>query len=171
MVIGVSNIGTLRYDTQINSSRTAGTYTVTSANMATSGQGKNAELSVTVDASGSISAVGITNSGVDFVKEETITIADSQLGSGGAPSVILIVDSIPNGDVYKNPLTGTFDGYFGYHYLNKPGNLKNIGAGYTNVGKWETSALTFIDNKEFIQEQVVNYIETTYTAIPSGAIY
>ena len=171
MIIGVSKIGTLRYDTQINASRTAGSYTVTSANMTTSGIGKNANLTVTVDANGAISNVVIGNAGEDFVKEETITIADSQLGSGGAPAIILTVDTIPNGDVYKNPLTGTFDGYFGYHYLEKPGDLKNIGAGYTNVGRWETSALTFIDNKEFIQEQVVNYIETTYPALPAGAIY
>ena len=172
MVLGVSEINTLRYETQINSSRTAGTYTITGDNnMTTSKLGKGATISITVDANGAISNATATVKGQDFVKEETITIEDSKLGSGGAPAVTLTVDTILNGDVYKNPLTGTFDGYFGYHYLEKPGSLKNIGAGYTNVGNWETSAKTFIDNKEFIQEQVVNYLETTYTALPAGAIY
>ena len=59
----------------------------------------------------------------------------------------------------------SIDGYFGYHYLAQPNKLKNTGAGYENVGKWNTNALTLIDNKEFIQEQVVNYIETTYPAL------
>ena len=172
LVLGVSEINTLRFETQINSSRTAGTYTITGdSNMTTSGLGSGATLSITVDSNGAITAASATVKGKNFVKEEIITIADSKLGAGGAPAVILRVDTILNGDVYKNPLTGTFDGYFGYHYLEKPGSLKNIGAGYTNVGNWETSALTFIDNKEFIQEQAINYIETTYPGLPGGAVY
>ncbi len=171
LVLGVSEINSLKFETQINSSRTAGTYTVTSSNMTTSKLGKNATITVVIDSNGAVESATPTVKGEDFVKDETITIEDSQLGAGGAPSIILTVDTILNGDVYKNPLTGTFDGYFGYHYLEKPGSLKNIGAGYTNVGNWENSALTFIDNKEFIQEQVVNYVETTYPALPAGAIY
>jgi hypothetical protein len=171
MVLGVSEINTLRFETQINSSRTAGTYTVTSANMTTSNIGTGATLTIIIDSNGAVTSATPTVKGKNFVKEELITIEDSQLGSGGAPAINITVDTILNGDVYKNPLTGTFDGYFGYHYLEKPGSLKNIGAGYTNVGNWETSALTFIDNKEFIQEQVVNYIETTYPSLPAGAVY
>ena len=171
MVLGVSEINTLRFETQINSSRTPGTYTVTSSNMTTSNLGSGATITVVIDSNGSVTSATPTVKGKNFVKEEIITIEDSQLGSGGAPSITLTVDTILNGDIYKNPLTGTFDGYFGYHYLNKPGSLKNIGAGYTNVGNWETSAKTFIDNKEFIQEQVVNYIETTYTLLPAGTDY
>jgi len=172
LVLGVSEVNTLRFETQIDSSRTAGTYTITGdSNMTTSGKGSGLTLSVIVDANGAITAATATVKGKNFVKEEIITLADSKLGSGGAPAVILRVDTILNGDVYKNPLTGTFDGYFGYHYLEKPGSLKNIGAGYINVGNWETSALTFIDNKEFIQEQSINYIETTYPALPGGAVY
>ena len=171
MVLGVSEINTLKFETQINSSRAAGTYTITNANMTTSGLGTGATITVVIDSNGSVASATPTVKGTNFVKDELITIEDSKLGSGGAPAINLRVDTILNGDVYKNPLTGTFDGYFGYHYLEKPGSLKNIGAGYTNVGNWETSALTFIDNKEFIQEQVVNYIETTYTSLPAGAIY
>jgi hypothetical protein len=172
LVVGVSEINTLKFSSQINASRTAGTYTITGdSNMVTSRYGSGATISVTIDANGSISVATATVKGKNFQKTETITIADALLGGGGAPSIVLEVDTILNGDVYKNPLTGTFDGYFGYHYLEKPGSLKNIGAGYTNIGKWETSALTFIDNKEFIQEQVVNYVETTYTGLPAGAIY
>ena len=80
---------------------------------------------------------------------------------------MVIVDSVPNGIKYINPLTGATDGYFGYHYLTRPGLTLNIGSGYENVGKWETNALTLIDNKEFIQEQVVNYIETVYPSFNS----
>ena len=75
MILGVSEINTLKFETQINSLRTAGTYTVTNANMTTSGSGSGATISVTVDSNGSITAATATVKGKDFRKDETITIA------------------------------------------------------------------------------------------------
>ncbi len=164
LILGVSNIGSVAFDPQLNASRTPGTYTGISA-WTTDRLGKDAEFSITVDSDGSISDITVTNSGRDWQKGERITVGDTLLGSGGAPSITFTIDSVPNGIEYVNPLTGAVDGYFGYHYLAQPARLKNTGAGYENVGKWETNALTLIDNKEFIQEQVVNYLETTYPAL------
>ena len=164
LILGASSIGSVAFDAQLDALRTPGTYTGISA-WTTDRLGKDAEFSITVDVDGSISDITVTNSGRDWQKGERITVGDDLLGSGGAASITFTIDSVPNGIEYVNPLTGAVDGYFGYHYLAHPAKLKNTGAGYENVGKWETNALTLIDNKEFIQEQVVNYIETTYPAL------
>ena len=163
LVLGKSDIESVAFDPQPNASRTPGTYSVSL--WTTDKFGKDAEFDITIGAGGEVTDIAITNAGKDFQHGERLTVSDDQLGSGGATSVTFTIASIPNGIEYINPLTGKADGYFGYHYLTQPEKLKNTGAGYENVGKWETNALTLIDNKEFIQEQVVNYIETTYPAL------
>ena len=163
LVLGKSNITSVAFDPQLDASRTPGTYSVSL--WSTDKLGVDAEFDITVGSDGAISNIAITNGGDQFQKGERITVLDDQLGVGGANSITFTVASVPNGIEYVNPLTNKVDGYFGYHYLTRPDKLRNTGAGYENVGKWETNALTLIDNKEFIQEQVVNYIETTYPAL------
>ena len=163
LILGKSNIETVAFDTQLNASRTAGTYAVST--LTSDKLGTGAEFSIVVGTDGAIASITITKGGDQYQKNERITVLDAQLGEGGATAITFTVASVPNGIEYINPLTNAIDGYFGYHYLSQPSKLKNTGAGYTNVGKWETNALTLIDNKEFIQEQVVNYIETTYPAL------
>ena len=163
LILGKSNIESVAFEPQLDVLRTPGTYSVS---LWTSDKlGKDAEFDITVGSDGAISDITITNGGDQFQKGERLTVLDAQLGDGGANSITFTVAKVPNGIEYINPLTGEVDGYFGYHYLSQPGKLKNTGAGYENVGKWETNALTLIDNKEFIQEQVVNYIETTFPAL------
>ena len=163
LILGKSNITSVAFEPQLDVSRTPGTYSVS---LWTSDKlGTGAEFDITVGDDGAISDITITDGGDQFQKNERISVLDAQLGAGGATSITFTVASVPNGIEYVNPLTGNIDGYFGYHYLTQPNKLKNIGQGYENVGKWETNALTLIDNKEFIQEQVVNFIETTYPAI------
>jgi len=163
LVLGKSNITSVSFGAQLDALRFAGVYTV--SDFSTNKLGNSAEFEITVDEFGAISNVTITNTGKDFQKGELITIADSELGDNGAAPIVITVDGVPNGIEYVNPLTGNVDGYFGYHYLTQPSALKNTGPGYENVGNWETAALTLIDNREFIQEQVVNYVETTYPAL------
>ena len=165
LVLGRSEIGTLSVTTPADGSRTAGVYTITDQDYTSTGLGSDAIFSVTIDSIGAITDVSLPNKGKDFQTGDLITIPDSQLGSGGAPNVIIKIDSIPNGVEYINPSTGNVDGYFGYHYLRDPSRLKDVGSGYRNIGKWETAALTLIDNKEFIQEQVVEYINANYPAM------
>ena len=169
LILGKSNITSIAFDPQTSASRTPGTYNVSLWN--SDKLGKDAEFEVVVGSDGAVEEITVTNEGKDFQKGERITILDDQLGGGGANSISFTVESVPNGIEYVNPLTGEVDGYFGYHYLTKPDRLKNTGAGYENVGKWETNALTLIDNKEFIAEQVVNYVETTYPALVGSAGY
>ena len=165
LVLGRSEIGTLSSTTPANALRVADTYTITDQDYVSTGFGSDAIFSVVVDSIGAVTSITPTNKGKDWRVGDLITIPDSQLGEGGAPNVIIRIDNIPNGVEYKNPSTGNVDGYFGYHYLKDPSRLKDVGAGYTNIGKWEIAALTFIDNKEFIQEQVVEYINANYPAM------
>ena len=166
LVLGPSEIATLTFTAQPDALRTPGTYTAIGT-WTTDKLGKAATFTVVVDDNGAISSVTPVNKGKDFQAGERIVIADAELGNAGAANVLVTVATVPNGKQYINPLTGNVDGYFGYHYLTKPDITLNIGEGYENVGKWETNALTLIDNKEFIQEQVVNYIETTYPSFTS----
>ena len=163
LVLGKSSITSIAFEPQLDASRTPGTYAVSL--LSSNKLGSGATFSIVVGADGAITSITITNAGDQYQKNERITVLDEQLGVGGAAAITFTVASVPNGIEYVNPLTNTVDGYFGYHYLTQPNKLRNIGAGYENVGKWNTNALTLIDNKEFIQEQVVNYIETTYPAL------
>ena len=169
LILGKSSIDTLEILSGADASRVEGTYTVST--FTSDGLGKAAEFEITVDASGAVTDVTIVNAGTNFIKDELITIGDEDLGSGGADDVLLRVTKVPNGIEYVNPLTNTVDGYFGNHYLVAPDKLKNTGPGYENVGDWETAALSLIDNRELIQEQVVNYVEDQYPALIGSAGY
>ncbi len=169
LVLGKTSIETISFEPQTDASRTPGTYAVST--WTSNKLGKDAEFSIVIGSDGAIDSITITNSGDQFQKGERISVLDASLGNNGAASISFVVDSVPNGIPYINPLTDACDGYFGNHYLLKPNKLKNTGQGYENVGKWETNALTLVDNKEFIQEQVVNYIETTYPSLVGTAQY
>lgn len=165
LVLGKSSIETLSTSTPADASRVAGTYTILPTQYTSNGYGSAAEFEITVDANGAIADITVTNSGKNWRVGDLITVPDDELGSGGAVDLIIEITEVPNGVEYINPLNGRVDGYFGYHYLRDPSSLKNIGAGYKNIGNWETAALTLIDNKEFIQEQVVEYINDTFPSM------
>ena len=67
-----------------DSSRTAGTYSVSS--FTTSGTGTGAVFTVTGGGSGEAS-IAITTKGSGYSRNEIITILDSQLGNGGGESL------------------------------------------------------------------------------------
>jgi hypothetical protein len=160
LVLGKSNITELTLTTQTDPLRPAGVYSVTT--FSTEGFGNSAEFSITVDGTGTVTDVEIVNGGKDFRVGDIITVDDRELGDAGAADIFFTVSKVPNGIEYVNPLTGVVDGYFGYHYLIKPDKTLNIGPGYENVGNWETAALVLKDNREFIAEQVVNYVEDQF---------
>jgi hypothetical protein len=165
LVLGKSSIETLITETPAHPVRTAGTYTLLPADYTSNGYGTDAEFEITVDANGAVTEITVNNSGKNWRVGDLITIPDDELGNGGAPDVVIEITSVPNGVEYINPLSGNVEGYFGYHYLRDPSSLKNIGAGYRNIGNWEIAALVLIDNKEFIQEQVVEYINATFPSM------
>jgi hypothetical protein len=73
--------------------RTAGTYTIGASDYSTDGSGTGATFSVVVDGSGN-GAVTVTGIGSGYAVDETITIPDSNLGSGGAEAFQFDVASV-----------------------------------------------------------------------------
>ena len=139
------------------------TYTNVSP-ISTTGNGVDATFDITVNVDGSISAV-LNQPGDEFLPGDEATIRDVDIGSGGAADVILQIDAINGGKPYYNDVTGAIDGYFGYHYLKNPNKLRNIGPGYLVTGGYTNAAKILDDNKEFVQEQVVEFINDQFPAV------
>ena len=69
---------------------TDGTYTVTGAS--SSGAGRGATLSVTVD-SGAVSAITVTKQGHGYASGETITIAKANIGEGDVDNLVITLEA------------------------------------------------------------------------------
>lgn len=78
--------GILTVDTisAADAARTAGTYTVST--FTTGGSGVNAQFKITIDGSGAATVV-VMKTGSGYIVNETITVADAQLGGGGGASL------------------------------------------------------------------------------------
>lgn len=142
--------------------RNDGVYTVTNVDYVTNELGERAVFEITI-VSGLVTDITLVEPGRNFQKNEIISINGSVFGS--INNLNIRVDKVPNGIEFINPLTRNVDGYFGNHYLKNPDRLRNVGAGYNNIGKWENAALALLDNRDFIGEQVANYMENQFTAL------
>ena len=76
--------------------RTQGTYLIDDDDYTTDGTGTGAKFTVVVDANGA-ATVTVTYNGEGYVVNETITIADSKLGSGGGAALTFDVATITTG--------------------------------------------------------------------------
>ena len=78
------------------------------------------------------------------------------------------LDVATDGTPFYNQ-SGDLQGYFGYHYLKNPKfpiNIDNAGAiSRTNAGSYTTAAAILTDNKKFIQEEVIEFIDFTYPSL------
>jgi len=54
--------------------------------------------------------------------------------------------------------TGEWQGYFGYHYLSDPEKVINTGVPVANAGEYNTAANIITENREFIQNEIIEYI-------------
>ena len=82
-----------------DSSRTAGTYTIGTSNYSVSPTGgTGATFSIVVDGSGA-ATVTVTAAGSGYSIDDTITVADAQLGSGGGAALTFDVASVGREDL------------------------------------------------------------------------
>ena len=76
------------------------------------------------------------------------------------------------GEEYVNPLTGEVDGFFGRHYLLKPGFPKNVDRNgllaFDNPGQFTNTAILIERNKEFIIDETISFITARYINNVSG---
>ena len=54
--------------------------------------------------------------------------------------------------------TNEWQGHFGYHYLSNPEKPQNTGTAVQNAGGYDAAAAILKENKEFIQKEVISYI-------------
>jgi len=76
-------------------------------------------------------------------------------------------DDIPllsTGEPFYNQ-TGELQGYFGRHYLTDNERDVNVGATVNNAGDYNTAANILKLNKEFMQKEVLYYIDNNYTEL------
>ncbi len=95
-VIG-GKFGTVTNTGAAAGSRTAGTYTIGASDYTTNSvAGTGATFSIVVNGSGA-ATVSVTGVGTNYAPGETITVADSKLGSGGAAALTFDVGTITEG--------------------------------------------------------------------------
>jgi len=88
--------------------------------------------------------------------------------TGDSGSVTGIEDTnLPTAGIpYIDPLTGTQVGWFGRHYLYDPTSDIDISSfGATNPGNYIEAAELVNRNREFIAEEVIEYINATYPSL------
>jgi hypothetical protein len=93
-----------------SATRTAGTTSVAANQYTTSGGGSGATFSVVVDADGDATITG--SGGTGFEVGDTITVADSVLGSGGAAALTFAVGTVGKdsiADFIAQTTAGTYD--------------------------------------------------------------
>ena len=81
-----------------DSSRSAGSYNISTAGVTTDGSGSGATFTIVVDGSGA-AYITVTAGGSGYVIDETITVADAQLGSGGGAALTFDVASVGREDL------------------------------------------------------------------------
>jgi hypothetical protein len=108
VAISSNSVSTFTYGNQTDASRTPGSYN--DVTFSTSDSGTGFVSDITVNSTGGAIVSNIDNYGTNFDATDTITIADSQLGSGGGGALVLTVTATVD-DFTANLDVGT-DGLF-----------------------------------------------------------
>ena len=77
-----------------DAARTPGTYTLGTSDYSTQNSGANATFTIVIGTGGTVDSVSVTDDGSGFIVNETVTVADAQLGSGGAAALTFDVTAI-----------------------------------------------------------------------------
>tara|TARA_B100001778_G_scaffold105277_1_gene86047 strand:- start:1343 stop:1999 length:657 start_codon:yes stop_codon:yes gene_type:complete len=77
-----------------DSSRTPGTYTLGTSDYLTQASGANATFTIVIGVGGTVDSITVTDDGAGFIVNETVTVADAQLGGGGAAALTFDVTAI-----------------------------------------------------------------------------
>jgi len=137
-------------------SRSAGTYTIGASDWTSSGAGSLAEFTVVVDGSGD-ATVTIDVDGQGFVIDETITIADANLGGGGGADLTFDVATLVEGQLKVNDILITNTGI---GYVAAP----TVSIIDTGTGSDATARLTLNTTTEKIRDAIITNKGTLYNS-------
>jgi len=156
-----SPIATINNVSGADSSRTPGTYNITANDYAKTGSGQDATFKIVV-ATGGLATVTVTNGGTGWVIGETVTIDDSDLGSGGGANLTFKVATTGGGYHFTHPQSGD-QGKYGYHYNLDSSKVSNISSNAANnPGNFSGAANLIELNKAFITEEVIQFIDANF---------
>ena len=148
-----------------------------------------ANVAVTPDGITNSALTGVINFTVNQGVADTSWVSKVFVGAGGRGVVTAVNGSVFSVDIAENSQgikvintsttisTGSWAIYapinFGYHYLKDPTRPMNLlgwepGGGLSNPGGYNVASATLLQNKQFIQEEVIQYLDATYS---NGFVY
>jgi len=145
-----------------DASRTAATYTIGASDYTAAGSGTGATFSIVVDGSGA-ATVTVTAGGSGYAVDDTITVADAQLGGGGAADLTFdaaTVASLQLAGQYVKWVSGS-DTYEGTIYSND-------GSDSYDVTLWETTKRLAVGS---VMQDHSGTTVATVSAIESNDLY
>jgi len=74
-------------------------------------------------------------------------------------------NTLTAGGAVLNDQSGNPKGKIGYHYLNDPTALKNIGAAVVNAGGFVTAANITLENKDYLIEETIHFLNTEHSSV------
>ena len=160
--VSTNAVSTFNYSASFSDTRPQGTYN--NVAFTTSGSGTGFDISFVVNSGGEIESNVVNNRGTNFDTNDTITIADSELGSGGAGALVLTVGSTSNNEIYFVDPASTTDGEIKtIIFRDKAGDNKSVFIDLPRPG-WNASAsngtITFSEEGQSCQ---IQYIGNTTT--------
>lgn len=142
-----------------DASRAAGTYTIGASDWTSDGAGSAAEFTVVVDGTGD-ATVTIDVDGEGFVIDETITIADANLGAGGGAALTFDVATLVEGELKVNDITLTSTGG---GYLAAPTIVINDETGSSAAARLILNTTSNILKDVIVTNKGSGYTSTTTT--------
>ena len=142
-----------------DASRAAGTYTIGASDWTSDGAGTLAEFTVVVDGSGA-ATITIDTDGEGFVVDETITIADADLGAGGGADLTFDVATLVEGELKVNDITLTSTGS---GYLAAPSVQINDDTGSSAAARLTLDTTSNVLKDVIITDKGSGYTSTTTT--------
>jgi len=163
-----------------DASRTLGTYTGVTGT--SSGTGTVGTFDIVVGAGGAITSVTVITGGHGHVINNTITITDANLGGGGGANFTMDVATVGTGNVKTQDVAlpagsagaGTRAQQL-FQDIHDKINIEVFGVGTEpkltgKTGRDATQGyvdarLRILENLDFIADEVVAYLQTTYTSV------
>ena len=118
-----------------DASRTQGTYTIGASDYTATGSGTGATFTISVDGSGAATIDAVTAGGSGYAEDDTITVADAQLGGGGAANLTFDVATVGS----ALPTAGTYVKWTSNSTTYSGNVFKTTGSDTLEITLWDST--------------------------------